>query len=552
MLNLKQYADNFLFLPLGGSGEVGMNVNLYHYKGDWIMVDLGVGFADDYMPGIDVIVPDIRFISQRRKNLKALILTHAHEDHYGAVPLLWEELRCPIYATKFTAGCLRTKLDSYGMGKIVPIHEIPENGSFNVGHFDLEFVNLTHSIPEMNGLIIKTAAGTAFHTGDWKIDRNPIVGNVSNFDRLKKLGDEGVLAMMCDSTNVMREGRSGSEGDLHDEFYKIISNAKQLVTVGLFASNIARVDLISRIAVKLGKKVVVIGRSLWKMIGVAQSCGYLKDIKFYDIKEVSGVPENEMLLLCTGCQGEKLAAINRILDGSIDADISFNSGDCVIFSSKIIPGNEYRIFRMFNKLALREVDLITEYTNPVHVSGHPCKEELREMYDVIRPEILVPVHGEHIHILEHYRMAKKHGIKEVMKIHDGCVLNLAPGKPEVLGQVQIGYFGVDMNMLLHPEEDVMRMRRIMAAGGIIFVSLVLNNARSLVKSPNIVAPGVLDKVRDADLFNKMASEAESSLSRKKPRDLEGVIKVVKLAIRSVCRNEISKEPYVYVQADIIQ
>ncbi|CAK8162346.1 Ribonuclease J [Candidatus Xenohaliotis californiensis] len=551
MLNFNKYDNNLLFLPLGGSGEVGMNVNLYQYKGEWIMVDLGVGFANDYMPGIEVIVPDISFIAKRRKNLKAIILTHAHEDHYGAVPLLWEELRCPIYATKFTAECLRTKLESYGMIKSVPITEIPENGSFKIGEFDLEFVNMTHSIPEMNGLIIKTDEGVVFHTGDWKLDENPVIGNVSNINRLKQIGDNGVLAMICDSTNVMREGHSGSEGSLTEHFHKIISEAKQLVAVALFASNVARIDLISRVAMKLGRKIAISGRSLLRIIGVAQSCGYLQGIEFCDIKSCSGIPRNKLLLLCTGCQGEKLAAMNRIIDGSLDSDITLNEGDCVIFSSKIIPGNEHRIFRLFNKLALRGINLITEYTHDVHVSGHPCKDELKAMYDIIKPNILVPVHGEHIHILEHQKMAENHGIKEVIKLHNGCVLNLSPGKPEVVGQVQIGYFGVDMNMLLHPEEDVMRMRRIMSVAGVVFASVVLSSSMDLIKTPSVIAPGVLDRSKDADIFHKITHEIESSMVKRKPHNTENAIKVIKLAIRAVCRSEINKEPYVYAHIDII-
>lgn len=554
-MNLNEYKNNLLFVPLGGSSEIGMNANLYQYKGKWIMIDLGIGFADKLqMPGVDIMVPDLDFIIKRRKDLLGIFVTHAHEDHYGGFPAWWEELRCPVYTTAFTADCLRAKLEPYGLHEMVPINVVNSGDTVEVGPFSVEFVNLTHSIPEMQSLIVRTEKGTVVHTGDWKIDDDPVVGSLCDKKRLEEIGNkEKVLAMVCDSTNVLAKGHSQSEGDLVESLTEIVAKCQKFVIVTLFASNVARVYTIAKAAMASGRKVVVMGRSLWRIIDVAMKNGYLPDVKFYTPQQATGIPRDKMVLLCTGCQGENRAALSRIAEDDVDEQFRLTEGDTVIFSSKIIPGNDLRIFGLFNKLALKNVNVISESNALVHVSGHPCQEELKYMYDIVKPVSAVPVHGEPIHILEHARQAKKWGVKCSVRPQNGSIVDIDVTESKVIGSVHSGYFGVDGNVLLDPNGEVISMRRSLFTAGIILIVVVLSsNEMQMMKAPFVIAPGALDRKLDSDIMDKIVREVEGVfMGGKRIRNVGAAAKAVKSSVRSICRTDIGKEPFIHVQVEIV-
>ena len=517
------FGSGFFFLPLGGVGKIGMNVTLYHTHGKWIIVDLGSGFADgDAMPGVDMVVADVSFIKKKRKDLLGIVLTHAHEDHIGAVPYLWADLRCPVYTTKFTATLLRAKLAQFSMN--VPIEEVDPASKLELGPFVLEFVHMTHSTPEMHAVAVHTDFGSALHTGDWKLDTDPVVGPVSDVDKLKRLGDDGLLAVISDSTNIFTEGRSGSEGSLYENILSIVEASKRRVAVALFASNIARICTLSRIAKASNREVVVLGRSLVRAIQAARECGYIDDTtEFVDAKQAGSIPVENVLYLCTGCQGEPLAATARLASRSHPlAELS--EGDTVVFSSKIIPGNERRIFGVFNKLVRMGVEVVTEFTEGVHVSGHPSREEVRTLYSLTRPKLCVPVHGEYMHMYEHVKLAKECGIKGCVVSAPGDVIDLVEGKK--VGSVGCGVFGIDGNFLRHPEGSVMSARRKMRNAGMVVVTLLMNREHELVKEPMVIAPGALDSSEDRVLLSEMARKIGSGLSNSRPRNVKSYVKDV--------------------------
>ncbi len=541
-MNLKKHKEQLLFLPLGGSGEIGMNLNLYHLDGKWIMVDCGVGFADDYYPGADLIVPDISFIHEIKKDLLGIVITHAHEDHVGAVPYLWTEFECPIYTTKFTAEFLKLKLLETHFGKRVKIHEIEPGKNFTLGSFEIEAINLTHSIPEMHAMAIKTRYGTIMHTGDWKFDDNPQVGPASNYDSLKKHGKEGVLAMVCDSTNVFSEGESGSEETVRENLVKLIKECNNRVVIGTFASNLARVETIMYAAKKAGREVVVCGRSFWRLIEAARESGYLKDApKLWEEREYGKVPRNKCLMLATGSQAEPRAALSRISEGT-HPNLKLLPGDTVILSSKIIPGNEVKIFRMLNLLCMGGIEVITEKDHKVHVSGHPYRNELKRMYEYTKPKISIPVHGEARHIHEHAKFALSLGVEQAVEIKNGDLLKLAPGKAEKIAAIQAGRFAIDGFAFLAGDSDIMRSRRKMRMSGAIFVSVALNKKGELVGQPLISAPGLLDKADDKEFLEGLTEDIEVALDERKGDAEEAIKKVVK----KVIRDELDKNPVISI------
>jgi ribonuclease J len=555
-LNLTKHKDDLLFLPLGGAGEIGMNLNLYHLDGKWLMADFGAGFAEDYLPGVDMIVPDITFIKKYKKDIVGCVLTHAHEDHLGAIPYLWDELECPIYGTPFTVAFLKAKLmDSRG-NKAVKIHEMPQSSSFKLGPFELEFVQITHSVPEMNGVFIRTKYGNIFHSGDWKFDPRPMLGAVSDEKKLKKYGDEGVLAMISDSTNVFSQGRSKSEGDLRDSLIKLVADCKKLVIVTTFASNVARIESIAEAARASNRKVILAGRSLWRIVQAAKDSGYLKDApEFLSDDQINKHPREKLLVISTGCQGEPLAATNKIACGD-HKTIAVKPHDTIIFSSKIIPGNEKKIFRLFNKLIKLGVEVLTERDHFVHVSGHPNVEDMKHMYSLIRPQISIPVHGEDVHIHEHARLAQEWGVKTSIQVGNGVVTKLAPGAPEKIAVVQAGELGIDGNFLLAPDSSIMRMRRKLQKEGIVIVTLVFHKNKLLLK-PIIFAPGVLDEKEDFDLFEDMMDDVESAIKESmsgtpKQKSDERLENVTRAAVRRIIKRDVGKNPPIEIKIERIE
>jgi ribonuclease J len=431
-INLKKFKKELLFLPLGGSGEIGLNCNLYHYEGKWLMIDCGIGFSNE-IPGVDVVVPDISFIRERKKDLLGIVITHIHEDHLGAIPYLWEQLKAPIYASKFASAFLKEKLSKSEFLDKVKIKEINDGAKIKLKPFELEFIGLTHSTVEMNAILIKTKAGNVLHTGDWKLDENPVAGKKSNMQRLQELGNHReILATVCDSTNIFTEGDSRSESELLDSFKKIISKRNGAVVCATFASNISRVKTLIKAGKDCGRKICLLGSALLRIVKVAKQTGYLpQEMKFISDKELKKHKKSELLILATGCQGESLAALNKLTDDT-QAKIVLNKRDTVIFSSKIIPGNEKSIMKLYNKLSEKDVEIINEENAFVHVSGHYSRKDLVKFYKYTKPYVAIATHGEATHLSEHKRLAEKYGIEKVLKAKNGVLVLLNKDNPRAV------------------------------------------------------------------------------------------------------------------------
>ena len=537
-----------LFVPLGGAGEIGMNMSLYGYGDDWLMVDCGITFGDERTPGIDIMVPDIRFITENVDNLLGIVLTHAHEDHLGAVPYLWKWLRCPVYGTPFACSLLRRKLaeDGDGIEGAVPLREVPCGGGVRIGPFDIGFIPLAHSIPETQALAIKTPVGTVLHATDWKLDPEPLLGPVTDEAALRRVGDSGVIALMCDSTNVFKEGRSGSEGPLRDSLTEIVAHCRKGVAVTCFASNVARLESCVAAARASGRHVGLVGRSLWRIVEVARECGYLTDCPpFLDIDEIGYLPREELLLVVTGSQGEARAALARIAAGE-HRDVKLEEGDTVIFSSKEIPGNERAIGRIQNQLARQGVDVITEDDDFVHVSGHPARDELRALYGLVRPPLLVPIHGETRHLAEHLNYAQDCGIPDAVMAENGSILRLHPGPAEIVDEAPWGRQAVDGRRLIPVDGGVMRARRRMGFGGVAVATVVLKKNGELHEEPRLSVPGLVDDEGDdreiRDTAVAAIAEAVDALSSSARRSDDEVTGATVRAIRAVFRSSLGRRP----------
>lgn len=512
--------DELVFLPLGGSNEIGMNFNLYGYgpahARKWIVVDLGVTFGDQTTPGVEIILPDPEFILEHAKDIIGIVLTHAHEDHIGAVAWLWPRLRAPLYATPFTAFLLREKLRENEDCAEAEITEVPLSGKVQLGPFEVELVTLTHSIPEPNGLAIRTPLGTILHTGDWKIDPDPVLGATTDEAAIQKLGDEGVLAMVCDSTNVFVDGEAGSEADVKTALAGLIGGLKGKVAVACFASNVARMDSVIRAAEAAGRSVCLVGRSMHRMSAAAKSVGLLEGVgEFISEQQAASMPENEVLFLCTGSQGEPRAALSRIADGS-HPHVKLGAGDSCVFSSRVIPGNEIPIRNLQNRLADRGVRLYTERDHPgIHVSGHPCRDELARMYHWARPQIAVPTHGERRHLLEHAAFAKDLQVPQSIAPRNGDMVRLAPGRAEIIDEVPAGRIYVDAGVLTPENGDALRERRHAAYNGVLAVSVVLDGRGKLLGEPQVRALGLpADEDYPMDeVLDDLAGEARQALAR---------------------------------------
>jgi len=543
------FGDELVLLPLGGAGEIGMNFNAYGFgppdERQWIVVDCGVMFGrETTSPGVDVIMPDIRYLAEQRENVLALVLTHAHEDHIGAVAHLWPMLRCPIYATPFTARLIELKLEEAGLQDRVRVKPVPLSGHVQAGPFHVDYVSITHSIPEPNALAIHTPLGVVVHTGDWKIDPDPLIGATTDENALRKLGDEGVLATVCDSTNALVQGHSGSEARARQGLSALIGSLGGRIAVTAFASNVARLDSVAKLAREHGREVALVGRAMHKIVAAAKETGYLKDFpRTLDEAEAAQLPPRRVLYLCTGSQGEPRAALSRIAEGN-HPTVSLGFGDAVIFSSRIIPGNELAIFALHNKLAELGVEVLTEQDHFVHVSGHPCRDELAEMYRWTRPRIAVPVHGELRHMSEHARLARALQVPQAIVVQNGHLLRLAPGPAQLIDEVPSGRVHLDGKVLVEAGAGLARARRALSHSGIIAITLVLDGKGRVATDPAIIIDGMPDPVQTA-----VRQAVESEIRRHKTRDDEERLKEnVRRAARRAAQDAWGKKPVTRVEA----
>ncbi len=537
-----------VFLPLGGAGEIGMNLNLYGWGGKWLMVDLGVTFADDWLPGIDLVLPDPGFIAERRQDLVALVLTHAHEDHLGAVPYLWPRLRCPVYATPFAASILRGKLAEVGLLGEVPLTEVEPGRALELGPFEVTYVSVTHSIPEANALAIRTPAGTVVHSGDWKLDPAPGLGPPTDEAALAALGDAGALALVCDSTNVFSPGEAGSEAAVRASLMELVAPLERGVVVTTFASHIARIECLAAVAAACGRQAALVGRSLWRTVAAARENGYLAETPpFLEDKDARHLPRDKVLLICTGCQGEPRGALSRIAFED-HPFLALAAGDTVIFSSKIIPGNEAAIGRVHNQLVRLGVEVITEKDHFVHVSGHPNRDELARMYRWIRPRVAVPVHGEARHIAEHASFARSLGVPEVVEVENGAVVRLAPAPAAVVDHVAAGRLVLDGRAVIEIESPALRARRRMMNQGSAAVTVVADGDGRLLATPSVVVAGLdgpgAERETEAALA---AAEAVAALAPPLSQDDAAVAEVARVAVLGCLRAATGKRPLVTAQ-----
>jgi ribonuclease J len=535
--------NELLFLALGGSGEIGMNVNLYGTRGKWLMVDCGITFGDANYPGVDVILPDLQFIEERLDDLLGIVLTHGHEDHIGALPYLAADLGVPLYATPFTAGLIYGKLEEEGITDQVELNVVKEEGPFTVGPFTVTYTPLAHSIPEGNAVLIETPHGRVFHTGDWKLDDAPALGGASTAAELTAIGDEGVLALVCDSTNVFNPEASGSEAEVRKGLDAVIAAVKGRVLVTTFASNAARLQTLGEVAEDTGRKLCVAGRSLDRIIRVAKATGYLRDFpETVDFETAMSLPPNQVMIVATGGQGEPRAALNRIAEDT--HVLKVHAGDTVVFSSRQIPGNEIAIGRIMNTLAGKGVEIITDRQAFVHVSGHPGRPELAEMYRWIRPEIILPVHGEVRHMHEQARFAKERGVPQAITQVNGDIWRLAPGKPKQVGHAPVGRLVLDGDVILPADGTTINERRRIALYGQISVAVAIQGGR-LKGAPQVRVQGVPVE-EDRDAFLEEAAKAAADAVKKDGRDVEKLRESVRLAVRRAAVRFTGKKPVVDV------
>ncbi len=540
-----------MFLPLGGVGEIGMNLYLYGYGYDrareWLIVDMGVTFGSETEPGIDVILPDIRFIEEERKNIVGLLLTHAHEDHFGAVIDLWPQLAgIPVYATPFTAEMLKSKLAEVGLVNGFPLEILPLAHRRTIGPFDVELINMSHSIPEPSAVVIRTPLGAALHTGDWKLDENPLTSAPTDEARLKALGTDGLAALICDSTNAVRHGVSLSEADVAITLGQLIREAPQLVAVTTFASNVARIGSVAKATRSAGRELVVVGRAMFRVIEAAQATGYLDpNLPFHEETALARLPRHKVVALCTGSQGESRAAMARIAQGE-HPNVKLEEGDQVIFSSRTIPGNEKAVSRIQNGLADLGVEVITDQDANVHVSGHPRRGELEQLYGWVKPSVAVPMHGEGRHLEAHARLAESLGVKQVVRARNGAMVRLAPGPAAIIDEVPVGRLYRDGMILTRSEDGQVRERRKLSFAGSVVVSLVLSDKGVLLAGPEVALTGLPAMDNEGTLFAEIVRDAVigtiESLPRPKRKDQALVSEAVRRSVRAAINQAWGKKP----------
>jgi ribonuclease J len=548
-------SDELTFAPLGGVGEIGMNLSIYGlgeaHQRSWLAVDLGVSFGDEeHLPGIETIMPDIRFLEQERRNLVGLVLTHAHEDHFGAIIDLWPKLQCPIYATRFSAALFEAKCASERNPPKIPVTVIPSGSRVDIGPFNVEFIPVAHSIPESHALAIHTSLGTILHTGDWKIDPTPIIGLATDERRLRELGDAGVLALIGDSTNAVREGRSPSEAEVAKTITELVKAARGRVAVTTFASNVARLRAVADAARSTGREVVVVGRAMERVVQVARESGYLEGVQNFRGADLYGhFPPDKIIALCTGSQGEPRAALARIANDD-HPEVTLNKGDCVIFSSRTIPGNEKAVGAIINGLITQGVEVITDRTHLVHVSGHPRRDELRDIISWVRPQLLIPVHGEALHLFEHAKLARSAGVPKVLVCRNGELVKLGPGEPGIIDELPSGRLYRDGTILEDSNSRAVVERRRMAFAGCAFIAIALTENGELADDPEIELAGIPEKNPAGEIFDDLVFDLVVStvegLPRARRRDPEATAESVRRAVRALLNEQWGKKPLCYV------
>ena len=542
--------EELIFCPLGGSGEIGMNMNLYAYGKEnnqkWIIVDMGVTFADDTIPGVDLIMPDPGFIIDKKDDLLGIVLTHAHEDHIGAVAHIWPELKCKLFATPFTAALLTEKFKEKKIDISTFLKIVPLNSKIKLGDFEIDFITLTHSILEPNGLSIKTPLGTILHTGDWKIDPNPLIGNKIDEEKLKKIGNIGVSAMICDSTNIFSPGRAGSESDVRDSLLRIMELKTKRILVTSFASNVARMETIFYCAKKTGRSICLVGRSMHRIFKAAKKCGYLKGlIEPLDPREAKKVSRNKILYLATGSQGEPMGAMNRIVNGS-HPEVFLDEGDCVIFSSKIIPGNEKKLYNLQNQIVRNKIEIISEENAFVHVSGHPNRDDLKDMYKWVKPKSVIPVHGEHRHMQEHVSFAKEMQVPKTLLIENGDIIKLLPGDaPQIIDKAPSGRVYLDGCINVETDSQSIKDRKNLSVNGYLEITLLVSN-NGKIKKPIISFRGIPEHQNDEPFIFDMEDEIFSickTFSLESKNQQKNLIETIKHNCRRIVRERTGKKPF---------
>ena len=545
--------EKLLFCPLGGSGEIGMNMNLYAYGTDenqkWIIVDMGVTFADDSIPGVDLIYPDAGFIIDKKDDLLGIVLTHAHEDHIGSIVHIWPKLKCEIYATPFTSVLIQEKFKEKKIDITNYLKIVELNSQIKLGPFEIDFVTLTHSILEPNGLSITTPEGVILHTGDWKVDPNPLIGNKVDEKKLKTIGEKGVIAMICDSTNVFSPGRAGSEYDVRESLLKIISNQNKRVLVTSFASNVARMESIFYIAKQTKRNISLVGRSMHRIYKAAKQCGYLRDvIEPIDPREANKISRERIIFLCTGSQGEPMGALNRIAN-EVHPDVNLESGDTIIFSSKIIPGNEKKLYALQNMIIKKDIEVITEENAFVHVSGHANRDDLKDMYQWVKPKCVIPVHGEHRHMKEHISFAKEMQIPFNLKIENGDIIQISKDqKPEIIDQAPTGKVYLDGNVAVSLDSVSIKKRKNISVNGLLEITLIISN-NGKVKKPVISFHGIPEEETGEtfkfDLEDEITKTCKSfAVSNFKQE--KNLVETIKQNCRKIVREKTGKRPFTNV------
>ena len=544
MAYLKPKDKSLYFLPLGGSGEIGMNLNLYGHRGKWLMVDCGMMFGGEYTPGVDLIFPDPAFIEDEKKHISGLVLTHGHEDHIGAVPYLWDRFRCPVYATAFTAELVKDKLNEAGLIDEVELIIVEPSRAYDIGPFNVTYIPLAHSIAEGHGIAIRTESGTIFHTGDWKLDANPLIGPACPGDALSKLGDEGVLALVGDSTNVFNPESSGSEADVQKNLIEVAKEQKNRVVVTTFASNVARLETIGAVAKATGRSLALMGRSMHRVYNAGKATGYFNDFPpLVDEEHIADIPRDRILIACTGCQGEPRAAIARIARDE-HKNVHLSPGDTVIFSSKIIPGNELVLGSLFNNLSSKNINVITEKDAFIHVSGHPGQADLKQMYEWVKPQTAIPVHGEARHLIRHAKFAREMGVKHTCVPKNGDIFEITEEGIHLIDEVPVGRLALDGKCISSVDDNAIVERRRAAVSGFITVSLILDDDGVLLAEPAVAMLGV-PKGYDPVFQDTVIDEIETAIERLNARGLKSgrdIEETCRIAVRRFCRNEIGKNP----------